>query len=167
MNLGNIQLFELEALDIDMKKRVINEFLRNKKAFIFVNVASYWGLTASNYTQLEILYKTYASQGLEIFGFPCNQFGNQEPDSEEEIKNGVVAKYGITFPMFAKIEVNGPNTHPIYKYLKSNSTDFKNIDDISWNFAKFLVDSNGKVINYYNPKFAPKDMENDIKNLLI
>ena len=166
-----INLFELEALDIDLKKRSLKEFHSKKKAFIFVNVASSWGLTASNYTQLERLYEKYSSQGLEIFGFPCNQFMSQESGSEAEIKKGVVALFGVKFPMFAKIEVNGPNTHPIYLYLKSNSKELNvgnnTLQNIPWNFAKFLVDSNGVVHKYYDPKFEPKDMENDIKNLLI
>ena len=169
-NLPNSRLFDLEALDIDKKKRVLNEFLPNKKAFIFVNVASSWGLTASNYTQLEKLYEQYSSEGLEIFGFPCNQFMSQESGSEEDIKKGVITDYGIKFPMFAKIDVNGSETHPIYAYLKSNTKELnlgnQTVQNIPWNFAKFLVDSNGKVIKYYNPKIEPNSMEDDIKKML-
>jgi len=117
-----------------------------------------------------ILYKKYANEGLEILAFPCNQFMSQEPKSEAEIKKGVVAEYGVKFPMFAKIEVNGTNTHPVYQYLKSNSKDLNaggnTLKNIPWNFAKFLVDSNGNVLNFYGPKVEPLSMESDIKNVL-
>ncbi len=127
-------------------------------------------MTATNYDQLVILYKKYANEGLEILAFPCNQFMSQEPKSEAEIKKGVVAEYGVKFPMFAKIEVNGTNTHPVYQYLKSNSKDLNaggnTLKNIPWNFAKFLVDSNGNVLNFYGPKVEPLSMESDIKNVL-
>ena len=163
-------IFDLEATDIDSKKRILNEFLPNNKAFIFVNVACFWALTSSNYTQLGVLYEKYSSKGLEIFCFPCNQFGAQEPNIETEIKKFVADGFGVKFQMFSKIEVNGPDTHPVYRFLKSNLPEMNlgndTLKDIPWNFAKFLVDSNGKVIKFFMPKFAPQDMEDDILKLL-
>ncbi len=126
-------------------------------------------MTSDNYTQLVDLYNQYRSQGLQILGFPCGQFMNQELATESDIKNFVNDKFKVEFPMFSKIELNGPNSHPVYIYLKYNTEELKSeagLKNIPWNFAKFLVDRNGKVVGYYSPKVKPVDMANDILKLL-
>jgi glutathione peroxidase len=117
------------------------------------------------FSQLEELYKEYKDKGLEILGFPCNQFKNQDPGSNTEIKNFCQLNYGVTFNMFEKIDVNGENAHPLYKFLKSETKGFLN-SEIKWNFTKFLIDSEGKVVKRYAPTTAPMKIKSDIKNLL-
>ena len=115
------------------------------------------------------MYREHKDAGLQILGFPCGQFMNQELSTEGEIKEFVTKKFEVDFPMFEKIEVNGANTHPIYKYLKYNIPQMKTetgLKNIPWNFAKFLVDSQGKVIAFYEPKVKPEDMMKDIIPLL-
>ena len=115
------------------------------------------------------MYNKHKDQGLQIFGFPCGQFMNQELSSGEEIRKFIDENYKVSFPMFSKIEVNGANTHPIYKYLKFNSIQMKTdkgLTNIPWNFAKFLVDKNGKVIGFYKPNVKPTEMFKDIEPLL-
>jgi glutathione peroxidase len=126
-------------------------------------------LTSDNYTQLVDLYNKYKNKGLQILGFPCGQFMNQELSTENEIKDFVSKKFEVDFPMLSKIEVNGENMHPIYKYLKLNSSQMSTeagLKNIPWNFSKFLVDVNGKVIGYYEPKIKPNQMLTDIEKLL-
>lgn len=115
------------------------------------------------YKDLQALYEKYNSKGLEVLGFPCNQFGAQEPDSDAEIKQFVEKNYSVTFPMFSKIEVNGPNTDPVFNVLKN---DRVGTHPISWNFEKFLVDKEGRPIYRYPTKLNPKDIEKDIVALL-
>ncbi|KAF5729990.1 glutathione peroxidase [Tripterygium wilfordii] len=135
------------------------------KVLLIVNVASECGLTNSNYTELSQLYEKYKDQGLEILAFPCNQFGAQEPGSNEQIVEFACTRFKAEFPIFDKIEVNGENSSPLYKFLKSgNYGIFK--DDIQWNFAKFLVDKNGKVVGRYYPTASPLSLEHDINKLL-
>lgn len=134
------------------------------KTILVVNTASKCGLTPQ-YEGLEELYKKYNGQGLEILGFPCNQFGKQEPGTEKEISDGCLINYGVTFPMFAKINVNGKNAHPIYKYLKEELKG-KVFNDIKWNFTKFLIDSEGKPIKRFSPTTKPKELEKEIEELL-
>ena len=116
------------------------------------------------------MYSNYESQGLQILGFPCNQFGGQEPGTAQDISNFANGKYGVTFPMFEKIDVNGKSTHPVYNFLRSNSSLFdpkkKTSKEIPWNFAKFLVDANGQVIKYYEPKVFPEEILDDIRSQL-
>ena len=163
-------LFSLHIKDIDGKDRVLNEFLEGKKAFIFVNVASSWGLTTVSYTELASLYEKYSSKGLEILGFPSNQFLSQENKCESEIKRFVVDDFGVKFPMFSKISVNGEDTHEIYKYLKFNTPllnkNNETLVNIPWNFAKFLVDPKGNVVSYFDPKASPNTMIPEIEKLL-
>lgn len=135
------------------------------KVLLIVNVASKCGFTPQ-YKELEELYREYKDKGLEILGFPCNQFLSQEPGSNEEIYAFCTTKYNVTFPMFSKIDVNGPNTHELYSYLKSNAPGILGSNAIKWNFTKFLVDRNGNVVKRYAPKDTPRSIENDIKNLL-
>ncbi|CAG9772293.1 unnamed protein product [Ceutorhynchus assimilis] len=128
---------------------------------IIVNVASECGLTNSNYDQLNELYKKYKNQGLKILGFPSNEFGGQEPGSDEDILKFAKGK-GVEFDLFSKIQVNGSNAHPLWKYLKSQQGGFM-VDAIKWNFTKFLVDKNGKVVQRYAPTTSPSDMVEDIE----
>ena len=134
------------------------------KVVIIVNVASKCGFTPQ-YEGLEKLYQKYKDKGLIILGFPSNQFAHQEPGTNEEIVSFCKLNYGVTFPLFSKIEVNGKNTHPIYKYLKNEKKGLLGAS-IKWNFTKFLINSNGEVIKRYAPNFKPKNIENDIKKLL-
>lgn len=140
------------------------EAFKGKKAFLIVNVASKWGLTSRNYSELQQLHVAHSGNGLQILGFPCNQFGGQEPGTDEEIQHFAQGK-GATFPILAKIEVNGPGTHPLYAFLKSTKGEMLGAD-IKWNFAKFLVDRNGVPVARYAPTTAPLSFESDILRLL-
>lgn len=160
---------EIALKDINGLDTTLSSYLSNKKAIIFVNVACSCGLTSDHYSQLQELYDKYEGKGLQILGFPCNQFMNQESKIESEIKEYVKNKFDAKFPLFAKIEVNGANTHPLYVYLKSNTEEFvtkEGLKNIPWNFAKFLVDSNGKVVKYFSPKENPVEMIGAIEKLL-
>jgi glutathione peroxidase len=134
------------------------------KVVLVVNTASKCGFTPQ-YEGLESLYKKYKDQGLIILGFPCNQFGNQEPGTENEIEQGCLIKYGVSFPMFSKIKVNGANTHPIYKYLKDKLPGFLN-KRIKWNFTKFLIDRYGVPVKRLSSSTVPEKLVNDIEKLL-
>jgi glutathione peroxidase len=134
------------------------------KVILVVNTASKCGLTPQ-YEGLESLYGKYSDKGFVILGFPCNQFGNQEPGSEKEISEGCLVNYGVSFPMFSKIDVNGDNAHPIYKYLKNKLSGFTG-RKISWNFAKFLIDSDGIPVKRFAPTTKPEKLVKDIERLL-
>lgn len=161
--------WDLKATDIDGKE-VSFETLRGKKAYIVVNVASSCNYASSNYKGLVELYSKYKDSGLEILAFPCNQFFSGETKCELDIKNFAKKKYSVDFPMFSKIDVNGPETHEVFRYLRANSDLYdakgQNIKSVPWNFTKFLVSANGKVIKFYSPDEPPKKMENDIESLL-
>lgn len=133
------------------------------KVILVVNTASKCGLTPQ-YEGLEKLYGKYKDAGLVILGFPCNQFGNQEPGSEKEIAECCLINM-VTFPMFSKIDVNGANAHPIFKYLKSELHGFL-LKRIKWNFTKFLIDSKGVPVKRYAPSFKPENISGDIEKLL-
>nr|CAJ43709.1 glutathion peroxidase [Plantago major] len=135
------------------------------KVLLIVNVASQCGLTNSNYTELTTLYQKYKDQGLEILAFPCNQFGSQEPGSNEEIQNFVCTRFKAEYPIFDKVDVNGATAAPIYKFLKSAKGGLFG-DGIKWNFSKFLVDKEGKVVDRYAPTTSPLSIEKDVKKLL-
>jgi glutathione peroxidase len=134
------------------------------KVVLVVNTASKCGFTPQ-YEGLETLYKKYKDQGLVILGFPCNQFGNQEPGTEKEIAEGCLLNYGVSFQMFSKIEVNGSNADPIYKFLKDNLFGFLG-KRIKWNFTKFLIDRNGLPVNRFSPSTEPEKLVGDIEKLL-
>lgn len=134
------------------------------RVLLIVNTASKCGLTPQ-YKGLQELYDRYRDEGLVVLGFPCNQFAGQEPGSEEEIAQFCDRTYGVTFPLFAKIDVNGPNTHPLYQYLKSHAPNGDG-QDIEWNFAKFLVDKHGKVAKRIDPRVQPEELTSDIEALL-
>lgn len=135
------------------------------KVLLIVNVASKCGYTPQ-YDGLETLYTKYKDKGLMVLGFPCNQFGSQEPGSEAEIQNFCRVNFGVTFPMFSKINVNGENTHPLYQYLKSQKPGLLGTESIKWNFTKFLVDNEGKVIERFGSSTKPKELEERIEALL-
>lgn len=132
------------------------------KVLLIVNTASKCGLTPQ-FTGLEKLYTEYADKGLEILGFPCNQFLSQDPGTDGEISEFCSLNYGVTFPMFSKIEVNGDGTHPLFKYLKSEAKGLMGSETIKWNFTKFLVDQEGNVLKRYAPKTEPKELIKDIE----
>jgi glutathione peroxidase len=134
------------------------------KTILVVNTASKCGLTPQ-YEGLEKLYQDYKDKDFVILGFPCNQFGNQEPGDEKSISEGCLINYGVSFPMFSKIEVNGDNTHPIYKYLKKQLPGILG-SRIKWNFTKFLIDKNGKPVKRFAPTTKPEKIEGYIKKYL-
>ncbi|PUZ76945.1 hypothetical protein GQ55_1G330900 [Panicum hallii var. hallii] len=135
------------------------------KVLLIVNVASQCGLTNSNYTELSQLYEKYKDQGFEILAFPCNQFGGQEPGTNEEIVQFACTRFKAEYPIFDKVDVNGDNTAPIYKFLKSSKGSLFG-ENIKWNFSKFLVDKEGRVVERYAPTTSPLSIEKDIKKLL-
>ncbi len=135
------------------------------KVLLIVNTASNCGFTPQ-YEGLEALYQRYRERGLMVLGFPCNQFGSQEPGSAEEIAGFCQKNYGVSFPMFAKIEVNGDGAHPLYQYLKKAAPGLLGSEAIKWNFTKFLVNRDGEVSERYSPATAPESMAGDIEKLL-
>ncbi|MDD2296080.1 MAG: glutathione peroxidase [Eubacteriales bacterium] len=134
------------------------------KVLLIVNTASKCGFTPQ-FQGLQELYDTYAQQGLEILGFPCNQFAGQDPGSNEEIRNFCQINYGVTFPIFDKIKVNGKNAAPLYQYLKKQKSGALG-SRIQWNFTKFLADRQGNVVARYAPDVKPEDLKADIERLL-
>jgi glutathione peroxidase len=135
------------------------------KVLLIVNTASKCGFTPQ-YKGLQALYEKYKSAGLEILGFPCNQFGSQEPGDNEEIMGFCELNYGVSFPMFAKVDVNGANAHPLFQYLTKEAPGILGSKSIKWNFTKFLVDREGKVLKRYAPTDEPEKIEPDIVKLL-
>ncbi len=134
------------------------------KVLLIVNTASKCGFTPQ-YAGLEELYKSYQAKGLEILGFPCDQFAHQEPGSNEEIQTFCQMNYGVTFPVMAKIEVNGNNAEPLFKYLRSQTKELLG-DAIKWNFTKFLINKEGHVVKRFAPNFEPSDIAPEIEKLL-
>ncbi len=156
------QFYQFEAKSLQGNPVSMEEF--KGKTVLVVNTASKCGLTPQ-FEGLESLYKKYQDKGLVILGFPCNQFANQEPGDEKSISEGCMVNYGVTFPMFSKIDVNGDDAHPLYKYLKSElKGTFGN--KIKWNFTKFLVDKNGNPIKRFAPTTKPEKIERYLENIL-
>ena len=135
------------------------------KVLLVVNTASKCGLTPQ-FAGLEELYEKYKDKGLEILGFPCNQFANQDPGSDDEIQEFCQLNYGVSFPMFSKIDVNGAGADPIFKHLKQEAPGALGTQRIKWNFTKFLVDANGRVLKRYAPTDKPSAIEKDVAKLL-
>ncbi|XP_059658264.1 putative glutathione peroxidase 7, chloroplastic isoform X1 [Cornus florida] len=179
-------IYDFSVKDIDRKDVALSKF--KGKVLLIVNVASKCGLTTSNYSELSHIYEKYKTQGknggkifpgfnkditllcdlaagFEILAFPCNQFGGQEPASNPEIKQFACTRFKAEFPIFDKVDVNGPSTAPVYQFLKSSAGGFLG-DLIKWNFEKFLVDKNGKVVERYPPTTSPFQIEKDIQKLL-
>ena len=134
------------------------------KVVLVVNTASKCGFTPQ-YEGLETLYRRHKDEGLVVLGFPCNQFGNQEPGGKEEIEEGCLLNYGVSFPVFDKVDVNGPNAHPVFKYLKSELGSILG-SRIKWNFTKFLIDASGKPVKRFAPITKPEKLEPYIAKLL-
>ena len=155
-------VYEFSAKDINGKDVPLSQF--KGKALLIVNVASKCGFTPQ-YEGLEALYKELQGK-VEVLGFPCNQFGKQEPGDENEIKNFCSLTYNVTFPMFAKVDVNGSDAHPLYKFLKGEKPGILGTEAIKWNFTKFLVDKNGQVVKRYAPNDKPEDIRKDIAQFL-
>ena len=135
------------------------------KTLLIVNVASKCGFTPQ-YKGLEALYRQYKDRGFVVLGFPCDQFGHQEPGNEAEIRRFCSSTYGVTFPMFAKIKVNGPDTHPLYEYLKESLPGILGLQAIKWNFTKFLVGKDGVPVKRYAPADKPQSIEPDVEAVL-
>lgn len=154
---------EFKAKTIDGKEVSLSDY--KGKTLLIVNVASKCGFTPQ-YKDLEEIYREYKGQGLEILAFPCNQFGSQEPGDENEIKNFCSLSYDVTFPMFAKVDVNGDNAHPLYNYLKESLPGILGTKAVKWNFTKFLVDKNGTPVERFAPNDKPKDLLEKIKKIL-
>ena len=156
-------IYDFTVKDIHGKSVKLSAY--KGKSLLVVNTASDCGFTPQ-YKGLEALYKKLHGKGLEFLGFPCNQFGAQEPGSEAEIEQFCELNYGVTFPMFAKIDVNGDNAAPLYKYLKKEKPGLMGSEAIKWNFTKFLVDRDGKVVERYAPNTEPANIAGDIEKLL-
>jgi len=158
MSLYDFQMKTIDGKDISLKKY-------KGKVLLIVNVASKCGLTYQ-YEGLEKLYKKYRKKGFMILGFPSNQFSNQEPGTDQEIKAFCKSKYNVSFDMFSKIDVNGDTAHPLYTFLRKQKGGFLWMDSIKWNFTKFLIDKNGNVVQRYSPSTNPHKLEGDIEKLL-
>jgi len=156
-------IYDFTVKDIRGNDVSLSEY--SGKVLLVVNVASKCGLTQANYKELNVLYEKYKSKGFEILAFPCNQFAGQEPGNNEEIQEVACTMFKAEFPIFDKIEVNGKNAAPIYKFLKSQKGGIFG-DGIKWNFTKFLVNKEGKVVERYAPTTSPLKIEKDIQNLL-
>jgi len=159
---SKMTIYDIKVTTIDEKEITLDKY--RGKVMLIVNVASNCGFT-SQYEGLQKLHEKYSSQGLAILGFPCNQFMNQEPQNNEKIKFFCTTTYNVGFDMFSKIEVNGKETHPLYAHLKKEASGVIG-DSIKWNFTKFLVDREGKVIKRYAPSTTPQQIESDIAKIL-
>ncbi|KAF5273191.1 hypothetical protein FQR65_LT17196 [Abscondita terminalis] len=160
VSMTNIYQFEAELLEGENKS--FSDY--QGKVLLIVNTASKCGFTPQ-FAGLEKLYEKYKDQGLEVLGFPCNQFGGQDPGTNEQIGSYCQRNYGVSFPMFAKVNVKGPEAHVIFRYLTNNSKGILG-NGIKWNFTKFLINKKGEVINRYAPTTKPEDIEQDIEKAL-
>jgi glutathione peroxidase len=156
------KFYELNANSLHGKEVSMEDY--KGKVVVVVNTASKCGFTPQ-YEGLEKLYKDYKDKGLVILGFPCNQFGNQEPGSEKDIAEGCLLNYGVSFPMFSKVFVNGENTHPVFNYLKNELKGTLG-NNVKWNFTKFVIDRNGKPVKRFAPITKPESMKDTIEQLL-
>ena len=156
-------LYDLSVDDIHGKPVKLDRY--KDKVMLVVNTASECGFTPQ-YKGLEALYEKYHGKGLEVLGFPCNQFGGQEPGGEKEIAQFCEINYGVTFPLFAKVDVNGDDASPLFKHLKSAAKGVLGSEGIKWNFTKFLVDREGKVVARFAPKDTPEAITGDVEKVL-
>ena len=158
-----MSIYRFQAKAIDGKEIPFSQY--KGKTLLIVNVASKCGFTPQ-YEGLEALYKKHKDQGFEILGFPCNQFGAQEPGNETEIRQFCDLNFGVTFPLFAKVDVNGANAHPLYKYLTSEKPGILGTEAIKWNFTKFLIGKDGEPIKRYASAATPESLEPDVEAAL-
>ena len=156
-------IFNFSCKDVDGNEKNLSEL--QGKVTLVVNTASKCGFTPQ-YKGLEDLYQKYKDQGLEVLGFPCNQFGNQEPGSNNEIEEFCTTNYGVTFPMFSKVDVNGDSADPLFKFLTSNKKGLLGSSKIKWNFTKFLVDKDGNPVKRFAPTTTPEQISEDIEEIL-
>jgi glutathione peroxidase len=156
-------IYDFSARTIDGDEQSLSTW--RGKTMLIVNVASKCGFTPQ-YTGLEALYEQFRDRGLVVLGFPCDQFGHQEPGDEAEIRNFCSLTYDVPFPMFAKIDVNGPNAHPLYRYLKKQAKGLLGSEAIKWNFTKFLVDEDGEVVKRYAPTDTPEAIGKELASRL-
>lgn len=159
----NGAIYDFEVRTLEGKSVRLSEYAG--KALLIVNTASKCGFTPQ-YEGLQKLYNDYKDSGFEILGFPCNQFGNQEPGNEKEIREFCDLNYGITFPIFEKVKVNGPQTSPLYKFLKKNARGFLGMKRIHWNFTKFLISPEGKVIKRFATSVKPESIRSHVESVL-
>ena len=158
-----MSLYDIDLTTIDGKPASMAKY--KDRVLLVVNVASKCGYT-TQYAGLEALYRKYKKRGLTVLGFPCDQFGHQEPGDEDAIKAFCSLTYDVTFPMFAKIDVNGPGAHPLYRHLKAARKGLLGTEAVKWNFTKFLVGRNGRVLRRYAPTDTPEAIESDLIPLL-
>ena len=156
-------VYDYKVKDINGKEVSMADF--KDKVLLIVNVASTCGFTPQ-YKGLQRLYDKYNQQGLEVLGFPCNQFGKQEKGENADIKEFCESQFSVSFPMFAKVDINGTNAEPLFKYLSTNKKGFMGTEAIKWNFSKFLVDREGNIVGRFGSLDDPNSLENDIKGLL-
>lgn len=156
-------IYDFEVNDIQGQILKLAQF--KGQVLLIVNTASKCGFTPQ-YKGLEKLYQEHKSKGLQVLGFPCHQFGAQEPEGEDRIKEFCELNYGVSFPLFAKVKVNGTQAHPLFKELKKQAPGLLGSKNIKWNFTKFLIDTKGQVVKRYAPKDRPKALEKDILKLL-
>ena len=157
------ELFKIDVHTIDGKVQSMNDYAG--KVLLVVNVASRCGFTPQ-YEGLEALQRQYKDQGLVVMGFPCNQFAGQEPGTDSEIATFCETRFNVSFPMFAKLKVNGDDAHPLYQYLKGEKPGVLGTEAVKWNFTKFLVDRDGRVVNRYGSADKPETIAADIAALL-
>lgn len=156
-------IYDFETNTLDGTPQKLDAY--RGKVMLIVNVASKCGFTPQ-YEGLEALYRANKDRGFVVLGFPCDQFGHQEPGNAEEIRNFCSLNYDVSFPLFAKIEVNGANAHPLYKYLKHEAPGVLGSEAIKWNFTKFLIDRDGKVVRRYAPTDTPEKIGKDLAQVL-
>jgi glutathione peroxidase len=158
-----MNVYDFQATSLDGKPVDLAQY--RGKVLLIVNTASKCGFTPQ-YQGLETVYRELHGRGLEVLGFPCNQFGSQEPGSEEEIGAFCEKNYGVSFPMFAKVDVNGDDAHPLWKHLKGEAPGVLGTEGIKWNFTKFLIGRDGKVAHRYAPTTKPEEIAGDVEKLL-
>jgi glutathione peroxidase len=158
-----MNVFDFQATSLDGKPVDLAQY--RGKVLLIVNTASKCGFTPQ-YQGLETVYRALHERGVEVLGFPCNQFGKQEPGTEAEIGAFCEKNYGVSFPMFAKVDVNGDQAHPLFQHLKSQAPGVLGTEGIKWNFTKFLVGRDGKVVKRYAPQTKPEEIAEDVEKLL-
>jgi glutathione peroxidase len=161
--MSHASVYEFTAHTVEGQDRTLADY--KGKVLLVVNVASECGFTPQ-YEGLEALHRKFKDRGFAVLGFPCDQFGAQEPGSEAQIKSFCESRFGVTFPLFAKIDVNGAAAHPLYQFLKSSEPGLLGTEAIKWNFTKFLVGKNGKTVKRYAPQTKPEAITGDIEAAL-